>query len=227
MGKRFKGKRYEEKPKKQKRPEKVEKQKVQKEPKKQKRKSGKKKIWFFIVIIIILTGITVFFWDNKEIVENIITNVEENKVTEEDNSSEIVDIDIPDTMGDYSVIGKLVIDKLGVEKNILDKTTDSSLKLSVTKFYGPNANEVGNFCISGHNYKDTFAYLGRLENGDTFYVVDKLNYEKVTYKVYDKFTVNPTELDCIDQETEGKREVTLITCNPGGLTRLIIKASEI
>ena len=224
MGKRFKGKRYQEKPRKPERPEKIRKQKV---PKKQKKKSGKKKIWFFIVIIIILTGITMFFWDNKEIVENIITNVEENKVTEENNSSEIVDIDIPDTMGDYSVIGKLVIDKLGVEKNILDKTTDSSLKLSVTKFYGPNANEIGNFCISGHNYKDTFAYLGKLENEDTFYVVDKLNYEKVTYKVYDKFTVNPTELDCIDQETNGKREVTLITCNPGGLTRLIIKAREI
>lgn len=170
MGKRFKGKRYEEKPKK---PERIKKQK---EPKKKNKKSKKKRIWFFIVIIIILTVITIFFWDNKEVVENIITNAEENKITEENNSSEIVDMDIPDTMGEFEVIGKLVIDKLGVEKNILDRTTDSSLKLSVTKFYGPNINEVGNFCISGHNYKDTFGYLGKLELGDTLYLVDKLNY---------------------------------------------------
>lgn len=218
MGKRFKGKRYEEK---QPKPKKV------KEVKKEKKKAKKKKPVFFLIFIVILVGATLFFWDNKEIVEDIITKAEENKITQENTSSEIVDIDIPDAMGEYGVIGKLVIDKLGVEKNILDKTTDSALQISVTKFYGPDVNEVGNFCISGHNYKDTFGYLGKLENGDTFYIVDKQNYEKVTYRVYDKFTVNPTELDCIDQETKGKREVTLITCNPGGLTRLIIKAQEI
>lgn len=182
-----------------------------------------------ILIVIIILIIPIIDWkQNKNIIENIITNTKQNAETNQgENTAEIVDADIPETMGEYGVLGKIVIDKIGVEKNILDQTTDASLKLSVTKFYGPNINEEGNLCISGHNYKDTFGYLDKMEKGDTFYLINKTNFEKVTYKVYDKFTVNATELDCLDQETGGKREVTLITCNPGGVTRLIIKAQEI
>lgn len=207
----------------------TEKPKVEKKPKKVKKKTGMKKFIFFLVVISILIAPAIYFKDNERIAENtnnIITNVEENQITEE-NMTEIVDADIPDKMGEYGVLGKIVIDKIGVTKNILDQTNDESLKLSVTKFYGPNVNEVGNLCLSGHNYKDTFGYLGKMQNGDTFYIVDKENFEKVTYRIYDQFTVNATELDCLDQETDGKREVTLITCNPGGVTRLITKAKEI
>lgn len=230
MGKRFKDKHSirEEKKEKKQRKQKVEKiPKTEKSEKNVKKKSGNKMVVFFLVIIIILTIPAIYWRESNNIVENTITNVEPNYEVTDENTTEIVDADIPDTMGDYNVLGKIVIDKIGVEKNILDQTTDASLKLSVTKFYGPNINEEGNLCISGHNYKDTFGYLGKMEKDDTFYIIDKVNFEKVTYKIYDKFTVNSTELDCLDQETEGKREVTLITCNPGGVTRLIIKACEI
>lgn len=134
---------------------------------------------------------------------------------------------LPDAMGEYKVLGVLVIDKLGIQKNILDRTTEESLNLSVTKFYGPNLNEKGNFCITGHNYEDVFAYVEDLEVNDTFYIIDKANAKKVTYKIYKKYTVNPTDLDCLNQQTNDKKEVTLITCNPGGTTRLIVKAQEI
>lgn len=230
MGKRFKDKHSirEEKKERKEKKSKVEKvSKIEKSDRKTRKKSGKKKLVFFLVIIIILIIPAIYWKENKNIVENTITNVEPNYEVTEENMTEIVDADIPDTMGDYSVLGKIVIDKIGVEKNILDQTTDESLKLSVTKFYGPNINEEGNLCLSGHNYKDTFGYLVKMEKEDTFYIVDKVNFEKVTYRIYDKFTVNSTELDCLEQETEGKREVTLITCNPGGVTRLIIKAREI
>ena len=186
----------------------TETQKIVKRPKKIKKKTGKKKLTFFLIVVCILVAPAIYFQDtekNAGNTQNIITKVEENQVTEE-NKTEIVDADIPDTMGEYNVIGKIVIDKIGVAKNILDQTNDESLKLSVTKFYGPNVNEVGNLCLSGHNYKDTFGYLGKMQNGDTFYIVDKENFKKVTYKVYDQFTVNATELDCLEQETEGKRE---------------------
>lgn len=175
-----------------------------------------------LVIFVIIISIKIFSKndDNNQ-------NKENEQVSQEENLPEVVPEDIPEKIEDFEVLGVISIDKLGLQKNILDKTNDSSLSLSVTKFYGPNLNEKGNFCITGHNYKDIFAYLGNLEVGDTFYIVDKKNSEKVTYKIYNKYTVNPTELDCLNQETQGKREVTLITCNPGGLTRLIIKAKEI
>ncbi len=188
----------------------------------------KRKLKFFLAVAIILLfiisiiiGIKLFTNNNDN------ENMENEQSVDEEILPEIVPDEIPDKMEEFEVLGVISIDKLGLQKNILDKTNDSSLSLSVTKFYGPNLNEIGNFCITGHNYKDIFAYLGNLELGDTFYIIDKANCEKVVYKIYDKYTVNPTELDCLDQETDGKREVTLITCNPGGLTRLIIKAQEI
>lgn len=186
------------------------------------KKFSSRQIKFFsliLIIIILIFGIV-----------NFIKKPDFRGTTEEKNSPEtkVVDINnIPDKMGGYKVLGVLVIDKLGLEKNILEDTTDASLNLSVTKFYGPNLNEIGNFCITGHNYKDIFESANDLALEDTFYVIDKANREKVTYKIYDKYTVNPTELDCLSQETEGKREVTLITCNPGGITRLIVKAREV
>ncbi len=178
---------------------------------------------FFLLTLIIIGA--VFFATNKNIADNFFGN---KNVTE--NEQQIIEqkiINMPDKIGDYDVLGVIVIDKLGVEKNILNKTTDDSLNLSVTKFYGPNLNEIGNFCITGHNYKDVFANADNLEKNDTFYIVDKANATKVNYKIYDKYTVSPTDLECLNQETKGKKEVTLITCNPGGLTRLILKAQEI
>lgn len=152
--------------------------------------------------------------------------------TKEKNSRQeesTVDINnIPDKMGEYKVLGVLVIDKLGLQKNILEETNDDSLSLAITKFYGPDLNEVGNFCITGHNYKDIFESANDLELKDTFYIIDKAKKQKITYEIFDKFSVNPTEVDrVLKQEIEGTKEVTLITCNPGGYTRLILKAREI
>ena len=57
-----------------------------------------------------------------------------------------------------------VLEKIGVTQNILDRTEDDSLRVGVTKFYGPKINQAGNFCICGHNYtgilKDLKEILG-------------------------------------------------------------------
>lgn len=182
----------------------------------QNKKSNNKKIMFFSLILIAVIVVSVICilqqrTDKKEEKEEKIT-VDINKV--------------PDKIEDYNVLGVIVIDKLDMEKNILAKAEDAALSLSVGKLYGPDLNEVGNFCIAGHNYEDIFERANELELNDTFYIIDKAKKEKVTYKIYDKYSINPTELDCLSQETEGRREVTIITCNPGGITRLIIKAQE-
>lgn len=181
--------------------------------------SRKLKFFSLMIVILLILIIGTKVAQETELIE----------ITKEKNSPNTVDINkIPDKMEGYQVLGILVIDKLNLQKNILEETTDSSLALSVTKFYGPDLNETGNFCITGHNYEDIFKCANDLELEDTFYVIDKRKHEKVTYQIYDKFSVNPTEVDrVLNQETEGKKEVTLITCNPGGYTRLILKAREI
>ena len=101
------------------------------------------------------------------------------------------------------------------------------MKLGVTKFYGPKINEAGNFCICGHNYNNILKRLDEMDVGDQFYIITRETKERVDYQIYDKYSCEPTDLSCLNQNQDGKKEVTLITCNPGGLTRLICKAREI
>lgn len=195
------------------------------------------KIYFVIIIIfVIITGMVIASNKEDSKNKNNITQNEYNENIENTNSTqelkeikkqdEVVSVsDMPKKIGNYEVIGKIVIDSIDVEKYILNRTTINSLDLSVTKFTGPEINEVGNFCITGHNYKNIFKRLKELEIGDEFYLVGT-DGRKVYYKIYDKFSINPENEECLNQETGGKREVTLITCDPGAVTRLIIKAEE-
>lgn len=49
---------------------------------------------------------------------------------------------------------------------------------------------------------------------------------KVNYSVYDSFETDYNDLSCTNQETNGKKEITLITCNNIKNRRRVIKASE-
>lgn len=155
------------------------------------------------------------------------SKIEEAQATQNTSTNEEkVQVDMPDKIGKYKVIGQLVINKIGVKKEILDRTENGSLDLSVTKFYGPNINEKGNFCITGHNYKNILKEVKNLKIGDTFYMINKEKQTKVIYKIFDIYTCKPTDLECLDSRYPQSKEVTLITCNPGAVTRLIIKAKE-
>ena len=47
------------------------------------------------------------------------------------------------------------------------------------------------------------------------------------YSVYKKYQVVPEDLSCTSQRTEGKREITLITCTDDSKERIIVKARAI
>ena len=199
-----------------------------------KRKINKKKVLGLIFLLIIIVILIVNAYKKREFnIENhnetlsqVTNEVTQNNISDEKEKN-IVDVDIPDKLGDYNVLGQLVIEKIGITQNILNKTNNESLSLGVTKFYGPKIDEVGNFCICGHNYNNILKRLNEMNIGDQFYIVAKETKEKIDYQIYDMYTCEPTDLSCLTQNQDGEREVTLITCNPGGLTRLICKAREI
>lgn len=183
------------------------------------KKFNKKKLAFIAALLLVVSLLCLMkVLDNEKNQMNNEVSINATQsnliISNEINVPIAVGYNIPNKIEDYEVIGEIVIDKINVDKYILNKTTNKSLDLSVTKFYGPNANDIGNFCITGHNYEGLFKELRQLEINDTFCIVDKKNYEKVTYKIYDKYTVYPTNLECLNQDTNNKREVTLITCNP-------------
>ena len=167
--------------------------------------------------------------ENNEQVEQTEEKVDETTTIQENTIKQDIEDKnkIPEKMGGYNVLGRLVIEKVNVSINILNVSNEKSLKVSAVKLYGPNINEVGNFCICGHNWKSMLKRVLELEVGDTFYLIDRETLNKVNYKIYNIYTCMPKDLECLNQNTEGKRESTIITCNPGGITRLIIKGKEI
>ena len=128
----------------------------------------------------------------------------------------------------YPVIAKLEIPKIDLETYVISEYSNQALGVSVTKFYGGNPNEVGNFCIAGHNYitKNMFHDLKNLSIGDTFTLIDT-NHHEGMYKIYSVETVEPDETQCLSQKTDGRIEVTLITCTTDSSKRIIVKAVKI
>ena len=110
---------------------------------------------------------------------------------------------------------------------MLEEYSKEGLEECVSKYWGPEPNEVGNYCIAGHNYgrKNMFGYLGDLEIGDKIYLSDNKN-GKYTYSIYEMYRVEADNTNPLNQVTNGKREITLITCSSYSEKRLIVKAVE-
>lgn len=127
----------------------------------------------------------------------------------------------------YFVIGIINIPKINIEYPILSDTTDEFLKIAPCRFYGPYPNKEGNMCIAGHNYDDGnfFSNLYKLNMGDIINIYDSNN-NLVSYVIYDKYETSQNDTTCTSQDTNDKREVTLVTCNNVNKNRLIIKAKE-
>ena len=152
------------------------------------------------------------------------------------NSTEKLDTKIYKTKdGDeYSTVALIKIPSIKVEypviysENTSSKTMEDLLKISVVKYWGPDANKPGNFCIVGHNYhnKKFFSKAAELKKGDKIYITDKNN-KTLEYKVYDNYVVDPDNLKCTSQLTNGETDITLITCTMTGKQRTIIKARAV
>lgn len=125
----------------------------------------------------------------------------------------------------YKVCAKLNIPIINLETYVLEEYSKQALLTSVTKFYGGEPNKVGNFCIAGHNYGPTnmFQNIKKLKVKDEIFLTDT-NGNKFKYLIYDMYTVLPNETRCLSQKTDGKTELTLITCTPDSERRIIVKA---
>ncbi len=130
---------------------------------------------------------------------------------------------------EYETIGVVKIPKINISYPILAQTTNVEvMKVAPYKFWGANPNEVGNLCIIGHNYRRKgvfFSDVPSLTVGDIVEIQD-LSQKTVQYEVYDLHTVDPNDRSDTTQYTNGKREVTLITCTDDVKQRVIVKCSE-
>lgn len=128
----------------------------------------------------------------------------------------------------YEVDGIIEIPKIEIKYPIVSQTSDAAMEIAITKFWGGNINDIGNYTMAGHNYKNgtMFGKTKYLNIGDSIKMTD-LNLNTLEYEVFKIYTIDPNDVTCIESVDPNAREITLITCTNGHKNRLIIKAREI
>lgn len=207
-----------------------------------------KKYLINLVLVLLIFGIVIWLeykeYEDKNFEKQVSINKNENNIIQENNNEIVLQenfkvehivqeekqypkVKIAEEYNGYIVDSKLEIPKINLETYVLKNYSEVALNVSVTKFWGANPNEVGNFCIAGHNFKrkNMFHNLKDLKIGDKLYIEDN-KIGKVEYEIYDLYKVVPEDVSCLSQETYGRREVTLITCTNDSQKRIIVKAKE-
>lgn len=125
----------------------------------------------------------------------------------------------------YTILGKLEVPKAGIDTVILKEHTYSAMSIGAIKTYGVDLNEKGGFIISGHNFrgKGTFFYnIKNLKNNDIVKITDNKG-RVMEYKVYSVSRyVSPTDTSYYMKTKD--YHVTLVTCENGGKTRIVVRA---
>lgn len=192
-------------------------------------------VYKIILVILVITAIILAGFvikkqiESKKVEDNTKTVLQEIKKENKSNPEQIDVIqEIDQKIGEYKVIGIINIPKIGIEYPILEKTNKESLDLSITKFWGEKINQKGNVVLAGHNRLNNtmFGKIDKLENGDIIELTDS-QMVTVKYQVFDKYIIDPNDIDCIFPIEENTREVTLITCTNRDKNRLVVKAREI
>lgn len=184
----------------------------------------------------IVDDTTIKFADNSIVVilntEDPYEIVYSHQVEEEpaDVSDEVISRNTSVTASgqEYYTTAIVNIPSIGVNYPVLNTTTDELLKISPCYFWGPKPNEVGNYCIVGHNYRNSkfFSKVPTLQNGSIIELTD-LKGRTLKYAVYDKYLVDPSNVSCTSQRTNGAKEITLITCTNDSSQRVVVKAREV
>ena len=201
-----------------------------------------KKIYNIVIILLVLALIVVVamiairysknYLNEKDIQETLaiieqeFKNNEEVAVNEENATVEektLLDVEYKG----YKIDGIIEIPKINIKYPIINKTNDETMKISITKFWGPDANEIGNYTIAGHNNKDgtMFGKTKYLKVGDKILLTNLKN-ETIEYTIFKIYSVSPDDVSCAESVDENTREITLITCTNGHKNRLITKARE-
>ena len=193
-----------------------------------------KKIYNLIIAVLIVALIVV--------IAMIILRYGGNHLNEKEVSASIVEIEEklneettnkPESLLElkfkgYKIEGIIEIPKIGIKYPVIDHTNEETMKVCITKFWGPQANEIGNYTVAGHNNKDgtMFGKTKYLQIGDKIKLTNLKN-ETVEYEIFKIYSIDPDDVSCVESVENNTREITLITCTNGHKNRLVTKAREV
>ena len=193
-----------------------------------------KKVYNLIIAVLIVALIVVIamiviryggnYLNEKEVSASLETIEEELNKEETQQSESLPEVEFKG----YKIEGIIEIPKINIKYPIIDHTNEETMKVSITKFWGPQANEIGNYTVAGHNNKDgtMFGKTKYLQIGDKIKLTNLKN-ETIEYEVFKIYSIDPDDVSCVESVESGTREVTLITCTNGHKNRLVTKARQI
>lgn len=198
-------------------------------------KVNKKIIFYFIVLVFLISAAIIISINilnvyeereeyevkNKDVVKQVKAYIDELNLNENVQKFDV-------KFEGYDVIGLLKIPAIDLEYPIISETTDATMKISISRFWGGDVNGYGNLSLAGHNnYNGTmFGKNNKLKLGDMLELTD-LSGNLIKYEIKEIFKTDPNDTSVLKTENNSIREVTLITCSNGRKERLIIKALEI
>ena len=193
-----------------------------------------KKVYNLIIAVLIVALIVVVamiviryggnYLNEKEVSSSLETIEEELNKEETQQSESLPELEFKG----YKVEGIIEIPKINIKYPIIDHTNEETMKVSITKFWGPQANEIGNYTVAGHNNKDgtMFGKTKYLQIGDKIKLTNLKN-ETIEYEIFKIYSILPDDVSCVESVKANTREVTLITCTNGHKNRLVTKARQI
>lgn len=193
-----------------------------------------KKVYNLIIAVLIVALIVVVamiviryggnYLNEKEVSSSLETIEEELNKEETQQSESLPELEFKG----YKIEGIIEIPKINIKYPIIDHTNEETMKVSITKFWGPQANEIGNYTVAGHNNKDgtMFGKTKYLQIGDKIKLTNLKN-ETIEYEIFKIYSIDPGDVSCVESVENGTREITLITCTNGHKNRLVTKARQI
>lgn len=168
--------------------------------------------------------------DNNIEDEPLYNEKSENKAIQEQTSGRVRGISTDAlTYKGYKVAGKLEMPTVNLQYPVLEQMTDANaIEVSVAIQYGVGLNNVGNTVIIGHNYRSGlfFGSNKNLQIGDTIYITDWATGTRRAYTIYNKYTTEESDTSFYNRNTNGTREVSLVTCQSNNKYRLVVLARE-
>lgn len=195
-------------------------------------KYSKTKIGLGILVLILAAVLAYVLMNSSYFIQQIKFTLNKPSIESKVNDS---------TANEVSTPNQLSIPSLGITAPIVESeqsnevTFQEALKKGVVHYPGTAAvGELGNAYLFGHSsdlafkdgdYKSVFALLPRIENGAEI-IATNAKGDKFVYVVVNQFVAKSTDVHLLDQNTGGKKVLTVQTSYPIGtaLKRYIVVA---
>ena len=120
-----------------------------------------------------------------------------------------------------SYVGYLSIPALNLELPVISESTEQNLEIAPCRFFGTVYQK--DFVIGGHRYRRHFRKLSTLGYGERLSFTDAEGNVYI-YEVAECEVLEPNQAEYL---CSGDWDLSLFTCTPGGMTRVVLRCLRV